>query len=471
MRPTGRRLAATAALALATAATAPAALGPRYGGEIRVAADALPPRFEPGSAQGMATRLVAALAHERLVDVGREALPSPGLAESWTSAASGLEWTLRLREGATFHDGSPITTDDVLRSLRRFLRSTAPAAERLAETLEGGSAFRSGASDALPGIAGSGRDVVLHLRAPSAVVLSTLASPAAAVTGARGAGAGPFVPTTPSPIRGRAAFAAFAGHFRGRPFLDSVALESIPGAAARDLAHAHGPGRADLVASIEGGAPAATLILVLDPRQPPLDRVDVRRAVAAAMDGGDLVRHFIPSGTPTHLLLSVGLAAAPAETRVAARPAAVRRPVTIAVSTDVPEAVSQRVVAYLGTAGLQGQARGASPEDVWAVPAALRLVLFTPEVADPVLALDELALRAPFADDEDGRELRGHAAAELDRETREAFVGRAEAKLRETWALVPLASVPAGFRTRPGVHGVAVDTAGRIRLEDAWTEP
>lgn len=37
----------------------------------------------------------------------------PDLAESWTVSDDGLVWTFKIREGVTFHDGTPCTTEDI----------------------------------------------------------------------------------------------------------------------------------------------------------------------------------------------------------------------------------------------------------------------------------------------------------------------------------------------------------------------
>lgn len=53
----------------------------------------------------------------------------PWLAESHTTSADGLTWEFTLREGMTFHDGSPLAAEDVVYSFRRLLAmNRAPAA-------------------------------------------------------------------------------------------------------------------------------------------------------------------------------------------------------------------------------------------------------------------------------------------------------------------------------------------------------
>lgn len=45
----------------------------------------------------------------------------PALAESWTTSEDQLTWTFTLREGVTWHDGSPFTADDVVYSFNRII--------------------------------------------------------------------------------------------------------------------------------------------------------------------------------------------------------------------------------------------------------------------------------------------------------------------------------------------------------------
>jgi peptide/nickel transport system substrate-binding protein len=47
--------------------------------------------------------------------------PVPGLAETWEPSEDGLTWTYNLVQDATFHDGEPVTADDVAYSFNRIL--------------------------------------------------------------------------------------------------------------------------------------------------------------------------------------------------------------------------------------------------------------------------------------------------------------------------------------------------------------
>ena len=44
----------------------------------------------------------------------------PQMVESWSVTPDNLTWTFTLRDGLEFHDGQPVTTEDVLASLRRW---------------------------------------------------------------------------------------------------------------------------------------------------------------------------------------------------------------------------------------------------------------------------------------------------------------------------------------------------------------
>ncbi|MCF8159754.1 MAG: ABC transporter substrate-binding protein [Polaromonas sp.] len=55
----------------------------------------------------------------RLVRPGVDGKLTPDLALSWSANATATEWTFKLREGVTFHNGKPFTAADVVYSLKR----------------------------------------------------------------------------------------------------------------------------------------------------------------------------------------------------------------------------------------------------------------------------------------------------------------------------------------------------------------
>lgn len=76
----------------------------------------------------------------RLVRPGQDGKPAPDLALSWSANAAGTEWTFKLREGVTFHNGKPFTSADVVYSLKRVqdpkLDSPARAAVKMIDKIE-----------------------------------------------------------------------------------------------------------------------------------------------------------------------------------------------------------------------------------------------------------------------------------------------------------------------------------------------
>jgi peptide/nickel transport system substrate-binding protein len=57
------------------------------------------------------------LLFDSLVEFGANESFIPGLAESWSVDDSGLVWTFKIREGVTFHDGTPCTAEEIAWSL------------------------------------------------------------------------------------------------------------------------------------------------------------------------------------------------------------------------------------------------------------------------------------------------------------------------------------------------------------------
>jgi ABC-type transport system substrate-binding protein len=87
----------------------------------------------------------------------------PWLAESYEISEDGLTYTFTLREGALFHDGSPVEASDVVYSIERILALKKGAFSLFSDVIEPGS---TEAPDA--------RTVVFNLTKPSAIFLATV---------------------------------------------------------------------------------------------------------------------------------------------------------------------------------------------------------------------------------------------------------------------------------------------------------
>ncbi|MBP1715847.1 MAG: extracellular solute-binding protein family 5 [Deltaproteobacteria bacterium] len=66
---------------------------------------------------GVATMVPGAQIFAGLIRLDEKFQPVPYLAKSWETSSDGLTWTFRLVNNATFHDGKPITSEDVAFSL------------------------------------------------------------------------------------------------------------------------------------------------------------------------------------------------------------------------------------------------------------------------------------------------------------------------------------------------------------------
>ena len=65
---------------------------------------------------------LTSLIYEGLVRMDDDYLPQPGLAERWEPSADGASWQFTLRQGVTFHDGTPLTANDVVATIQEILR-------------------------------------------------------------------------------------------------------------------------------------------------------------------------------------------------------------------------------------------------------------------------------------------------------------------------------------------------------------
>lgn len=73
-----------------------------------------------------AERDLAALLFEGLTRIGPDGRAVPALAESWTVSQDGRIYTFRLRQDRIWHDGVPVTADDVLYTVRGVQNASFP---------------------------------------------------------------------------------------------------------------------------------------------------------------------------------------------------------------------------------------------------------------------------------------------------------------------------------------------------------
>ena len=80
-----------------------------------------PTWFDPAETTGIITPFLFLYAlHDALVKPMPGNPMAPSLAESWTVSADGLSYDFVLRRGVTFHNGDPLTAEDVKFSIERY---------------------------------------------------------------------------------------------------------------------------------------------------------------------------------------------------------------------------------------------------------------------------------------------------------------------------------------------------------------
>jgi peptide/nickel transport system substrate-binding protein len=120
-RPTRSRLLLAAVLLLALVAASPAAAAPE--GQLTWAfhVSLAPAWFDPAETTGIITPFKFLYAiHDALVKSMPGNALAPSLAESWTVSPDGLAYEFVLRRGVTFHNGDPVTAEDVKFSMERY---------------------------------------------------------------------------------------------------------------------------------------------------------------------------------------------------------------------------------------------------------------------------------------------------------------------------------------------------------------
>jgi len=135
---TGGRWLAVIATALLAAATAPADVGAQAGPTLVVAQTAAPSALDPaGPSAGSSNRppsqgdsTAAFLIYDGLVRFTDAMTIVPELAVSWDVDSDGRAWTLKIRRGVTFQDGTPLTAQAVVATLDRLINPATNTSDR-----------------------------------------------------------------------------------------------------------------------------------------------------------------------------------------------------------------------------------------------------------------------------------------------------------------------------------------------------
>jgi ABC-type transport system substrate-binding protein len=242
-------------------------------------------------------------------------------------SAGGKELLIQLRPGASFHDGTPLTADEVIASWKRLIRrkSGSPYWWMLAP-VRGALAFRTGKSTKIAGIEKVNRltirvrlssgmpDFLEVLTAIPTAPLPSLWNSAKEPGRTHPPGSGPFAWSSDRTSSEVSALEAFQGHPRGRPFVDRLLLKNYLSARAASLAFQleevhlawERPSRDTGRYNTVDGPLKHQVMLAVNPGR--VDRLPQGfiRAVAQAMDRQSLVRYVVGErGVETDELLNI----------------------------------------------------------------------------------------------------------------------------------------------------------------------
>lgn len=281
---------AAAALALASST---AALAARTDLVVGVVLE--PPHLDPTSGAAAAIdEVVYANLFEGLTRIDDKGQPQPGLAESWTVSDDGKTYTFKLRNGVKFHDGTDFTADDVKFSLDRArAEDSTNAQKKLFQQIAAVDVVDPATVKVT--LANPQGLFIYNMGLGDAVIV---APETAAGNKEKPIGTGPF--KFDSWAKGSAIKLSKADSYWGEPvFLDKVEFRVVPDAAAAVPALLSGDVQAfpnapvgDALPQIEGdprlkvviGLTEGETILSMNNKKPPFDKLEVRQAVASAID-------------------------------------------------------------------------------------------------------------------------------------------------------------------------------------------
>ncbi|GAC1325049.1 MAG: ABC transporter substrate-binding protein [Chloroflexota bacterium] len=229
-------------------------------------------------------------------------VPGPGLAESWEVEADSLTWTFKLRQGVTFHDGSPLDVDAIVFNLDRMLNKNAEYYDPDVSVLNRSNLIAVDTYSKVDNTTFQIKTKYPYSIMPYEMAFITIASPTAIQKYGNKdyinnpVGTGPF--KVSKYVDGQVLeLESNADYWGGKPKLDKLILRPMPDAAARLAALQSGevqwaevppPDAVDQLRSNGFNVLLKqyphTILLFLNVQDPPFDNPKVRRALQYAID-------------------------------------------------------------------------------------------------------------------------------------------------------------------------------------------
>jgi len=305
----------------------------------------LPLTLDPIKMNDTASLVVANLLYDGLLRFSPTLKLEGALAETWKTSADGKVLTFTLKKNARFHDGTAISANDVVVSLRRAVGRESQV-RKYYESIKGAQEFaKSGNSASLGLRALDERTVEIRLRHPFPPFLSILAGATAKVLPAAklakknffsapiGSGPFRFIRKKATPAK-EIVLSRFEGYLSGTPAIETLIIRETDEAEATRLATeglAHDLANFPLSATkpvFQKGrritSPvSATWIIGLNAKLPPFDQKSVRQAFRAAVDTEGFRQKFFPDAIPAYGYVPPGIAGyrrTPTDTRKPGNP-------------------------------------------------------------------------------------------------------------------------------------------------------
>ncbi|WP_066154607.1 ABC transporter substrate-binding protein [Halalkalibacter krulwichiae] len=98
-----------------------------YRDELNIAITAQPPTLDTAQTVSAVALDIAGNIYQQLFQLDANYEPTPVLAESYDVSEDGLTYTIKLREGVTFHNGEEMVAEDVVASMNRWLETSSRA--------------------------------------------------------------------------------------------------------------------------------------------------------------------------------------------------------------------------------------------------------------------------------------------------------------------------------------------------------